>query len=77
MYHGYFDLVIFFNIKEPIIKLFFKQKEIVNFTDIFSFHSVRDTKIIGDNDDLEKKYLNAKEQLELSDDYYEDWLMWY
>ena len=53
-----------------------KQKQIVNFTDIFSFHSVRDTNIIGDNDDLEKKYLNAKEQIDL-DDCYEDWLMWY
>ena len=50
-----------------------KQKQIVNFTDIFSFHSVRDTNIIGDNDDLEKKYLNAKEQI----DCYEDWLMRY
>ena len=54
-----------------------KQKQIVHFSDIHKFQSVRDSKIIGDNDDLEKKYLNAKEQLELSDDYYEDWLMWY
>ncbi len=38
---------------------------------------MRDSKIIGDNDDLEKKYLNTKGQLKLSDDYFEDWLMWY
>ena len=47
-----------------------------SFSDIFSFHSVRDSKIIGDNDSLENKYLTAKEQIEL-DDCYEDWLMWY
>ena len=31
-----------------------KQKQIVNFSDIHKFHSVRDSKIIGDNYDLEK-----------------------
>ena len=33
---------------------FDKQKQIVNFSDIHKFHSVRDSKIIGDNYDLEK-----------------------
>ena len=67
--------------KTPFVKFYSlegleKQKQIVNFSDIHKFHSVRDSKIIGDNDSLEKKYLNAKEQIEL-DDCYEDWLMWY